>query len=224
MRHWTSKQFRSLTKLRYALGLRPTDILEAMKVIKRFGKGHSAEDMFYNLCFCLCAPQTKFVNNKKVNEELQARDYYHQDLHRTEVEKILTPVRFYSNKTEYLVDMKYSFATLWAQVITFHHGSELAKREHLVASVRGLGYKTASHFLRNLGATDLAIIDTHVLTFLSRYCNYKVPKNKTLTPKMYFSTEELFRRIATEAGLNVAELDALVWKAYSKTDWKEFTY
>ena len=42
--------------------------------------------------------------------------------------------------------------------------SPMELREWLVKNVKGLGYKEASHFLRNIGKSeDLAILDRHIL-------------------------------------------------------------
>lgn len=34
------------------------------------------EEIFYDLCFCICAPQTTFKSNFAVNQVLQSRDFY----------------------------------------------------------------------------------------------------------------------------------------------------
>jgi N-glycosylase/DNA lyase len=38
-----------------------------------------------------------------------------------------------------------------------------AKREKVAELIKGIGYKEASHFLRNIGYRNLAIIDRHYL-------------------------------------------------------------
>ena len=57
------------------------------------------------------------------------------------------------------------------------------RRAWLVDNIKGLGYKEASHFLRNIGFDDYAIIDSHILDLLERYNLIKQPK--TLTRKKY---------------------------------------
>ena len=42
-------------------------------------------------------------------------------------------------------------------------------RAWLVREVKGLGWKEASHFLRNIGFRDLAILDRHILRNLRRH-------------------------------------------------------
>jgi N-glycosylase/DNA lyase len=82
-------------------------------------------------------------------------------------------------------------------------------RKWLAENVRGLGCKEASHFMRNIGFTDIAIIDFHIIDLLVRYGI--VARPKTLTPKKYLEIEAALRGIARKAGLNLAELDLYLW-------------
>ena len=69
------------------------------------------------------------------------------------------------------------------------------RREWLVKNIKGLGFKEASHFLRNIGFDDYAIIDSHILDLLERYKFIKPPK--TLTRKKYMEIEKILQTIAT---------------------------
>jgi len=66
-------------------------------------------------------------------------------------------------------------------------------------------YKEASHFLRNIGSTNLAIIDFHIINLLINYG--LIEKPKTITCKKYLEIEGLLREIADKLDLNLAELD-----------------
>ena len=87
-------------------------------------------------------------------------------------------------------------------------------REWFVKNVKGLGYKEASHFLRNIGFKDYAIIDYHILDVLTRYNIIKKPK--TLTKKKYLETENKLRLLAKKTGLTLAELDLYLWYLETK--------
>jgi N-glycosylase/DNA lyase len=68
-------------------------------------------------------------------------------------------------------------------------------RDWFVRNVKGLGWKEASHFLRNIGYRDLAILDRHILKNLRRHRIIRsLPKS--LTPARYQSIERKFRRFA----------------------------
>jgi N-glycosylase/DNA lyase len=93
------------------------------------------------------------------------------------------------------------------EITKFH--DKKAIREWIVNNVKGLGYKEASHFLRNIGFDDYAIIDFHIVDVL---VNHKlIEKPKTITKRKYLEIEEILKNIAKETNLTLAELDLYLW-------------
>jgi len=90
------------------------------------------------------------------------------------------------------------------------------RRDFLAAnrSVRGIGYKEASHFLRNIGYRGYAILDKHVMTRLAEFEVIESP-NPPSTKKGYLATEERLKDFAGSIGIDFDELDLLLW--YTKT-------
>ena len=90
------------------------------------------------------------------------------------------------------------------------------RRDFLAAnrSVRGVGYKEASHFLRNIGYRGYAILDKHVLTRLAEFEVIESPKPPS-TKKTYLEIEEKVNVFADSIGIDFDELDLLLW--YTKT-------
>ncbi len=82
-------------------------------------------------------------------------------------------------------------------------------REWLVRNIRGLGYKEASHFLRNVGFQDLAIIDFHIVDSLVR--EGLIERPKALTKGKYLEIEKVLEKIAEKSGLTLGELDLYLW-------------
>ena len=76
--------------------------------------------------------------------------------------------------------------------------------------IKGLGYKEASHFLRNIGFDGHAILDKHVLRCLADVGVLKTPKPPT-TRERYLEAEESLKRFAREIGINFDELDLVLW-------------
>jgi N-glycosylase/DNA lyase len=74
-----------------------------------------------------------------------------------------------------------------------------------------MGYKEASHFLRNIGfADDLAILDRHILKNLKIFgIIEEIPKS--LSKKKYLEIEEKMRNLANEVNIPVSHLDLLFW-------------
>lgn len=197
------------------------DMRQAALIIKRFGLNRRkkdvdklAEEMFYHLCFAILAPQTTFKSNHKAITYLREYDFMNKSLTRKTLETVVKSTRFYRIKADRLLKLKEQFSNIFIMMLS--DTDEELKREYLVENVNGIGMKAASHFLRNMGYKNLAIIDTHVLKFLE--CD--APKNK----KEYLKIERRFRDIANKLDLHAAELDAIVWKRYSGTPWEKFTY
>jgi N-glycosylase/DNA lyase len=77
--------------------------------------------------------------------------------------------------------------------------------------VLGLGYKEASHFLRNIGlGEDLAILDRHILKNLMLLGVIReVPTS--LSRKTYLEIERKMTAFSKEAGIPMSKLDLLLW-------------
>ncbi len=76
--------------------------------------------------------------------------------------------------------------------------------------IKGIGYKEASHFLRNIGFCGYGILDKHVLRCLYELRLLKSPKPPT-TRKRYLYIESKLRRLATDLRIDFDELDLLLW-------------
>jgi N-glycosylase/DNA lyase len=219
------------------------------KVFENFGRKKTEEEIFYDLCFTILAPQTKFQNNIKVIQKLKELDfYYFGEAYKgycgiEQIEEILKPVRFYKNKTKYLLEAKKKFPEIlqaissldtWDNKQSIHVIDVYKIREWLIANVKGMGYKTSSHFLRNIGDSTLAIIDTHIIKFLAEeLCvtfgftyeeAVKEFRKQAIRKEGYLGLEKLFQNIAKQNGLSCAELDSFLWKYYSGTSWEDFKY
>ncbi len=76
--------------------------------------------------------------------------------------------------------------------------------------VKGLGYKEASHFLRNIGFEGYAILDIHVVRLLHELGvlpEAKRPANK----KQYIFMEERMREFSKDVKIGMDELDLALW-------------
>ena len=76
--------------------------------------------------------------------------------------------------------------------------------------IKGLGYKEASHFLRNVGVKGHAILDKHVMRCLAEVGvidNFKPPANR----KKYLEIEQELLRFARDIRVNCDELDLVLW-------------
>ena len=76
--------------------------------------------------------------------------------------------------------------------------------------VKGLGYKEASHFLRNIGFKGYGILDKHIVRSLNELGVIDSPKPPTSRVR-YLETEKRMWQFATRTGINFDELDLLLW-------------
>ena len=173
----------------------------------------SDKDIFRELCFCLFTPQASAVSCDRAVREL-ARSGLLDKGGKAQISKVLRgKVRFQNNKACYCVDARRLFAGKKGLSIKnlVDGGRPLETREWLVKNVKGLGYKEASHFLRNIGlGRGLAILDVHILKNLKRYGVIdEIPKS--LAKKRYLGIEKRLVDFSDKIGIPPEELDLLFW-------------
>jgi N-glycosylase/DNA lyase len=76
--------------------------------------------------------------------------------------------------------------------------------------VKGLGYKEASHFLRNVGFNGYAILDKHILRSLAEVGVIESAQ-PVATRARYLSIEERLKDFARDVGVDFDELDLVLW-------------
>ena len=128
---------------------------------------------------------------------------------------IVKSCRFKNKKAKYLLHAKLKFHAL-ISAIRDETLTNKQKRDFLCDNIKGMGMKAASHFLRNLGIFDLAIIDTHII---NRF-GIEAPKNRN--EYRYF--EFLIEKYCVKNSIEMHILDAILWKRYSKTSSEDFIY
>ncbi len=88
----------------------------------------------------------------------------------------------------------------------------LERRDWLVKEkrIKGLGYKEASHFLRNIGLKGYAILDKHILRSLAELKIIDDPKPPNTRSK-YLTIEAKLKDLADATGIDFDELDLVLW-------------
>lgn len=76
--------------------------------------------------------------------------------------------------------------------------------------IKGLGYKEASHFLRNIGLMGHAILDKHVLRCLADLQVVESPMPPS-TRARYLQVEERLKNLAHDVEIDFDELDLVLW-------------
>src|SRR3989442_13831624 len=127
-------------------------------------------EVFAELSFCILTPQSAARTCWNAVLKLQEKHLLAKG-NPIEIGEYLHEVRFYENKAKYIVQARNQFTKdglhLKEHIRSFYNPFEL--REWFVENVKDLGYKEASHFLRNIGhGEEFAILYRHILRNLNR--------------------------------------------------------
>ena len=96
------------------------------------------------------------------------------------------------------------------KIKSFKNKDELRNFFALNKDVKGLGMKEASHFLRNIGFRGYAILDRHIINSLNEF-GVLSTNDKPKNAKEYLETEQKFIDFSKQAGIDMNELDLLLW-------------
>jgi N-glycosylase/DNA lyase len=121
--------------------------------------------------------------------------------------------RFPNKRSEYIFNTRALAPSIKETILRFDDSKEA--RAWLVKNVKGIGWKEGSHYLRNIGYFDLAIIDRHILNNLREFDLLDEDGMKGLTRKRYLTIEEMLDVVAEKLQLDPGELDLYMW--YRKT-------
>ncbi|MBR9677421.1 N-glycosylase/DNA lyase [Candidatus Woesearchaeota archaeon] len=176
-----------------------------IKEFEKLGKQNNNE-LFKELCFCILT--ANFQAQKSIFIQEQIDDGF-ITLSESQLAKKLCSLgyRFYNVRAKYIVQARKHLPALKKTINSFD--DELKLREWIVYNVKGLGMKESSHFLRNIGFKNLAILDFHIIDFLVSH--KLVDKPKILNKQKYLEIEKLLLGIATKTKLSLAELDLYLW-------------
>lgn len=172
-------------------------------------KNVSEEKYFYELCFCICTPQSKASSSMSVQLELERLDFYNQDFDPTYILRNKNNyIRFHNQKSQRLLHIK----SQWIEIKSILDSKISAeeKREWINDNVNGIGRKESAHYLRNIGYTNLAILDRHILKHLVT-CGLFAEIPNISTKSRYDDVSQQFKDYSTNVGVPMDELDLLFW-------------
>jgi N-glycosylase/DNA lyase len=95
-------------------------------------------------------------------------------------------------------------------VLSFEDPLERRDFFALNKNIKGIGFVQSSHFLRNIGFSEYAILDKNIVLSLYQFGVIDSPKPPT-TRKKYLEIESKLKGFAKELGIGVDELDLLLW-------------
>ncbi len=176
-------------------------------------KTASDEKLFEEMAFCILAAGTSakmaLRSTEAVKDVLILGDF-------NQVKKSLTGYYRYPNLRAYhLIQcreyLKSEYGFKIREVINSF--SDPLKRRGFLAKeegIKGIGFKEASHFLRNCGYKGYAILDKHIIN-----CMYELKLIKSAevpsAENGYLETERTLIDFSKDIGIDIDELDLLLW-------------
>jgi N-glycosylase/DNA lyase len=166
----------------------------------------SMDRIFNELCFCITTANCSAERCIEVQEKIS--DGF-LTLSETELALKLRELkyRFPNVRSKFIIEARKNMSQIDEFIKSENSGNSL--RDWIVKNIKGIGYKEASHFLRNIGFNDYAIIDFHIVDLLVKY--NLIQKPKTLTKYKYLEIEKVLKNIGEMLNLNLAELDLYLW-------------
>jgi len=186
------------------------------KRLNEFGPVHKAADdhIFGELCFCLMTANANALKCDEALKDLKKSGCHINGSIGHVRSKIKGRVRFHNRKASYIVGARNLFKSgrridMKARI---DHEDVIATRDWLVDNVKGIGYKEASHFLRNIGlGQDIAILDRHILKNLARHGVIRKIPDSVGSRKIYIDIEDKMRAFSKSIGIPLEHLDLLFW-------------
>lgn len=174
---------------------------------RRMGQ-RSAEDLFGELCFCILAANTSAEMGLRTQMAIGNDGFINSPEEKLRNDLKNVKYRFYNLRSAFIVGAR-PVMNMLPDIAGRMDPWEA--REFLVKNVKGIGYKEASHFLRNVGVFRFAILDKHIIRMLSS----AFPDGreaKITSPSRYLEMERYFLDLAESLNLEPGILDLYMWK------------
>ena len=181
-------------------------ITKRIAEFKRIGNS-SDNEIFKELCFCLLT--ANYDAKKAINiQQKMGNVFLIPDLEIIRSNLKLLGYRFPNVRAKYIF-LAQQHKDGIREIINKYKNNSSNLRQWFVNNIKGLGYKESSHFLRNIGFLNYAILDFHIIDILNK--NGVIKRPKTLTPTKYIEIEDELKYFSNELDLQLGELDFYLW-------------
>lgn len=195
---------------------------EIQKRLEEFQELKDENDyrLFMELVFVILTSQTEAQKAWKATEELDEKNLLMEG-NKEQIAEILrrNEVQYEENKASYIIENRKKLS----QPTLNNPTNELKLREKIdeenleksrkwiVENIQGIGWKGASHFLRNIGyGNSFAIISTHIVDIMHELDVIKkpeIPENE----KGYLEMEERLQDFSDKIDVDIKALDLVLW-------------
>ena len=189
-----------------------------LKVDRRMHELYKTRDShpevwFSELCFCLLTANAKARTAIAIQQELGFDGF--SKLKEPELVQSIrnNKHRFHNVKAKNIIRAREHIDIRDKLIPILGDGdlnSQRLTRDWLKENIHGYGYKESSHFLRNIGYFDLAILDRHVFALLEDF-DYINKRPKNINKDVYEKHEDIVLDISEQVDMIPAELDFYLW-------------
>ena len=203
----------TIENIRETHSVRRDEIRRRLSGFEAILRSGTDDDLWEEMVFCFftggCSAKMGMRSINAVRHLLQNGD-------QTELAKALTGVHRSPNaRSRYIVASRdflreHCDLKLRSKLQSFECHFE--RRDWLVREkgIKGLGYKEASHFLRNIGFKGYAILDKHVLRCLAELKIIDDPKPPN-TRSAYLRVEQKLKDLTAATQIDLDEMDLVLW-------------
>lgn len=177
-----------------------------------FKKPKSDKEIFEELCFCIMTANASARMGLKSIAAIKNKILTASE---TEIKNLLKGNhRFYNARARYIVHTRSYLKNICGLNLkklldSIKSPQDLRKFFAETKDIKGIGYKEASHFLRNIGYSGYAILDKHILSCLKEM---KVIKEHDMTLRVnYLEIENKMKKFSKKVRIGMDELDLTLW-------------
>jgi len=189
------------------------EIFRRLEEFKGIWDRGTDEELFAELVYCIITPMARGKMCCAAVDTMVRTGVLFTGT-RDQIKRRLIGARFINKKSAYIVEAREEFlhnGSVPLRSILSTIGDDQEARQWLVEHVNGIGYKEASHFLRNIGFTqDLAILDRHILRNL-HFLGVIEETQDTLSKRRYLEIEKRMREFSNAVQIPMGHLDLLLW-------------
>ena len=166
------------------------------------------ERVFFELMFCISVPQTKAPATREAVKKMYDSGILFNGTEQ-QILQGLNSVRFNEAKSKRIVEARNNFDKIY-QKINETKQNPFELRLWLIENIKGIGWKEASHLLRNIGlGEDLAMFDIHILRTMHELG--LINDDNSVTGKKYLEYEKIFQELARNNNIKPAQMDIAIW-------------
>ncbi|KLO20987.1 DNA lyase [Marinitoga sp. 1197] len=175
------------------------------------GKNGSEKELFSELSFCVLTANWSAKGGIKAQKEIGINGFTELEIDDLEYALRRVGHRFPKARAQYIVSNRWIIGTIRHLFVLPYYQI----REFLVKNIKGIGWKESSHFLRNVGYGDVAILDKHILRLmLENELIDSIPKG--WTKNKYLEYEKRLKILEKHFNEPIGKLDLYLWYLVKK--------